>query len=923
MKIPHSLFLLYCVALLQLGFGVFLAGFFPMKVAIPGYATLRNNETEPQSSDQQDGSQQAPHEQLGVKPLFQKMIFVLIDALRADFVLPLPGGDLPRMEFVSRLVDNKETFSFLARAHAPTVTMPRIKALTTGGIPGFVDAALNVDSQALQEDNMVSQLQRAGNKMVFYGDDTWMKLFPGHFMRTDGTTSFFVTDYTEVDKNVTRHLDTELSSSDWDVMFLHYLGLDHIGHLAGPRSPLIKPKLQEMDNIVRRIYTAMIERDKKERTSTVLLLCGDHGMSDQGSHGGSSSSETAVPLVFISSQYSHGQGAVYNSNIEVEQIDLAPTLSLMLGLPVPQNSLGTLIIDVLSGLTIRQKLSATYVNAQQLLRVLENNVKNYKQEPCSLSLERATLSHLDWLKLWHENSTLDMVSLGEKTLTEYRRAMQAMRDRVASTLSKYDLHVMAVGIISVWMALTGLLYGHMRGGSDLWLTEDSSCIFLVLGSLGGLLTLHGVVCTSPAASPLLCHCSPLSLGLTGMLLVGGSIWCSVLVKTCSWDILQEVHKQVHRQHVVGLFLLGGTAFHTISLLSSSFVEEEHQTCSLAAVLVCCRIARIWNQTGDKWSHLPDVGDWLVRPEKKLALSMLTAASLATICVVHWRDHRTPVTRCLFLLATLAVYCFRAANGTLLLPGIYDITTMSKGAAEARIVYAIVALLLINAVFHLWTTLSKAQLVQGKNKNVSANGAAWSRFYLDVLLQWTLVSLLLVRAHNISLVAVVVVQRMCLGCALQEVRWMSPSHLTLIHVWLGQAAFFYQGNSNSLATVDLSAGYIGLEEFNLPMVIGLLYLATYAGPIYWVLSLMVHLNKQVSQVTSPMDRSPSTALLQVCFTLALTRALPVAVYLVLVTIERYHLFVWSVFSPKLLYETVHTLLTLSLVICLAVSKVLVK
>lgn len=72
-------------------------------------------------------------------------------------------------------------------------------------------------------------------------------------------------------------------------------------------------------------------------------------------------------------------GAVYNSNIEVEQIDLAPTLSLMLGLPVPQNSLGTLIIDALSGLTIRQKLSATYVNAQQLLRVLENNVKNYKQ----------------------------------------------------------------------------------------------------------------------------------------------------------------------------------------------------------------------------------------------------------------------------------------------------------------------------------------------------------------------------------------------------------------------------------------------------------------------------------------------------------------------------------------------------------------
>ena len=59
---------------------------------------------------------------------------------------------------------------------------------------------------------------------------------------------------------MTRHLDPELSRNDWDVMFLHYLGLDHIGHLAGPRSPLVKPKLQEMDGVVRRIYTAMIEQ---------------------------------------------------------------------------------------------------------------------------------------------------------------------------------------------------------------------------------------------------------------------------------------------------------------------------------------------------------------------------------------------------------------------------------------------------------------------------------------------------------------------------------------------------------------------------------------------------------------------------------------------------------------------------------------
>ena len=57
---------------------------------------------------------------------------------------------------------------------------------------------LNIDSEFLQEDNLISQMKFANKKIIFYGDDTWMRLFPEHFERTDGTTSFFVTDYTEV-----------------------------------------------------------------------------------------------------------------------------------------------------------------------------------------------------------------------------------------------------------------------------------------------------------------------------------------------------------------------------------------------------------------------------------------------------------------------------------------------------------------------------------------------------------------------------------------------------------------------------------------------------------------------------------------------------------------------------------------------------
>ena len=34
---------------------------------------------------------------------------------------------------------------------------------------------------------------------------------------------------------MTRHVPEELRNDDWNTMVLHYLGMDHIGHKAGPR----------------------------------------------------------------------------------------------------------------------------------------------------------------------------------------------------------------------------------------------------------------------------------------------------------------------------------------------------------------------------------------------------------------------------------------------------------------------------------------------------------------------------------------------------------------------------------------------------------------------------------------------------------------------------------------------------------------
>jgi ethanolaminephosphotransferase len=68
----------------------------------------------------------------------------------------------------------------------------------TGSVPGFIDVVLNFNTTELRDDSLLLQLKFAGRQIVFYGDETWMQLFPQLFLRSEGTTSFFVTDFTEV-----------------------------------------------------------------------------------------------------------------------------------------------------------------------------------------------------------------------------------------------------------------------------------------------------------------------------------------------------------------------------------------------------------------------------------------------------------------------------------------------------------------------------------------------------------------------------------------------------------------------------------------------------------------------------------------------------------------------------------------------------
>ncbi|KAK3577520.1 hypothetical protein CHS0354_026476 [Potamilus streckersoni] len=1063
-----------------IGIATFMKGFFPLKRHLPGYAEAGN----------EDNSSTIKLKLISQITHYDKIVIVLIDALRADFVL---NHSTP-MKYVQTMMDRGKTLSYIVKANPPTVTLPRIKALTTGSIPGFIDVVMNFDSAALMEDNIITQMKRAGKRILFYGDDTWITLFPNHF----------------VDHNVSRHLNFELQRLDWDVMILHYLGLDHIGHLAGPKSPLVKPKLQEMDDVIQKIYNAL---EKETTISSLILICGDHGMSDQGSHGGASVSEVTVPAVFLSPSFSNipesSQGEI------IQQIDLPPTLSVLLGIPIPKNNLGSVVTSTLIGYSKEEVLWFLYSNAEQIVKLFEANFENYDTDGSFEMYRLAVQEHSDWLDVMKSHGDSPVVDEKSRSIAyRYKLVIQSMTARISSSLTMYDMYSMITAVILLWLVLIKSSLAKVKRlprNEGLQISRHSVSLMMVSIPLVGFC--HVTVCTSHFhAESFLCGASQGSILLQLTIFVGliFQVVVSLSIVLCSF------HKLGAKKNSFCWSLFIGTVCHTLSLLSSSFVEEEHQTwyfltmtfhilllakifttkmlqkakrsanetsgeentenysklsqheshdncssyfhqensgvnfherkfqtchkpspdirqfvnspnekeekkydekerkkddslhskyadplCStwnavlgVLAVLILSRALRSLNQTGNKWLDRPDVGDWLTKPENKVWLSVTVIISLVTllasICgVLSWLD------RTLLLIGCFGVYRYRANTGDL----IFFETPSSKASTEAWLVYAVIFIYFIKSLkssFKLSSMISSLTSVGSKTppsqfsiqspdklhclhshckldciqsvENISSlqlqstqqpilvtslslqnsgtlhtlqdHGRLQPKFRIPESPQilvapcsqqntgslqvihncWILLMTLLMRPHNVAFVAMVTVQEILVERYLLGHMTLSTSYLTLYCLWMGEASFFYQGNSNSISTVDVSAGYVGLMVYQ-PVLVGmLLSLATYAGPIFWLLALVKYVHAQASCPTASLQENKARfgkEFTKVVHTLILTRALPLAAYTVLVTAQRYHLFVWTVFSPKLLYEGMFTvvIVVFSLVVLL--------
>ena len=163
-----------------------------------------------------------------------------------------------------------------------------------------------------------------------------------------------------------------------------------------------------------------------------------------------------------------------------------------------------------------------------------------------------------------------------------------------------------------------------------------------------------------------------------------------------------------------------------------------------------RLSRAWNQTGIKWADRPDIGDWLVKPENKIILSITYFTSLVFIVGFRYGRHDI-LTSVVFIVGCVSSYLYRAVTGNVQLPWLPN-EPITKGIIEARVTYCCVIAMV------LWNVILLFKANNSKKKRL------FQEYICDVcepleglLSSFLLLEILLQRPHNAAILAIFVLQ----------------------------------------------------------------------------------------------------------------------------------------------------------------------
>ncbi|KAK7952569.1 GPI ethanolamine phosphate transferase 3 [Apiospora aurea] len=425
---------------------------------------------------------------------FDKAVVVLVDALRYDFTVPVKNlseaeiyhNAFPFLyETAVQSPNNAVLLPFIA--DPPTSTLQRLKGLTTGTLPTLNDLGSSFGGTAIEEDNLLLQLNTLGKRIVHLGDDTWTSLFPGYFEANISKPydSFNVWDLHTVDNGVLEHIFPLMQKENrtkWDVLIGHFLGVDHAGHRYGPNHAAMTAKLQQMNTFVQDLVKTLAD-------DTVLIVMGDHGMDSKGDHGGESDDEVEAALWMYSNRPVFGRTLpeyvtppATAKERPVNQIDLVPTLALLLGLPIPFNNLGRPIEEAFAGIK-----GSAWDNLAAVSRLASAGIRRYQASYFAARGIEQTSKPGSPAELWDSATESATTNTNIKARELVYRAYTAYQEetlRICKDLwARFDVPKMALGIAVMALGVLVLLVYVSRDEDDDFAVLDDAELDLAEKSL--------------------------------------------------------------------------------------------------------------------------------------------------------------------------------------------------------------------------------------------------------------------------------------------------------------------------------------------------------------------------------------------------------------------------------------------------------
>lgn len=292
----------------------------------------------------------APGDPAG-SPVTNRVVFVLIDALRTD-----TAANPTVMPYLNEL--RSQGASATMHSRPPSFSEPGYSTLLTGAWPEINDGpALNLDYDQIPtwtQDNLFSAAHRAGLTTAVSGYYWFEKLIP----QKDVTYSFYTSgEDRKADEDVLAAALPMLKDNKANLVLIHIDQVDYAGHHeGGPVNPNWNAAASRADQMVREIAGTL---DFKNDT---LVILSDHGQIDQGGHGGQDPETLVEPFIFV------GKGVIPGKYGDIQMVDVAPTLAVMLGLNIPATAQGEARVEMVSNPSSKVK----EMTSTQQLRLLSD-----------------------------------------------------------------------------------------------------------------------------------------------------------------------------------------------------------------------------------------------------------------------------------------------------------------------------------------------------------------------------------------------------------------------------------------------------------------------------------------------------------------------------------------------------------------------